>query len=245
MEPILTSLIQFGETLSDIYADLRWKHFVEVLEADLAEEHLAREIIHVVSPVNKIVVSRDDRRAGFRIGYENNYWSGYKRLKAEELETEHSQRGFSVAGPRGAKIYIEPVIDVPHINPEFTRIRVENYLNQAFGAVAVTSNDEVLPQKDAQQLLTDFKPYTEDKAASLAKLRQYYVISKVEQNWEASSVKVTNSELKRFLETELGREVKTGYQVTSFAGDFEKIFSGKVTATKTRNALSLSWNKGV
>ena len=47
-EPILTSLLQFGELRSDIYADLPWKHFIDALDGDLDESALAREIVNVV-----------------------------------------------------------------------------------------------------------------------------------------------------------------------------------------------------
>jgi hypothetical protein len=57
-------------------------------------------------------------------------------------------------------------------------------------------------------------------------------------------VKVSNSEMKGFLESR-GRDAKNGYQVTSFTSELERIFSGKVAAAKTRNALSLTWKKGV
>ena len=148
MEPILTTLIQFGETLSDVYADLRWKHFVDALEHELDEKALAREVINAVSPVGRLIVSHKGR-----------------------------------------------------------------------------------------------SPSSDDRSASLAKLRQYYVISKVAQHWQEGSVKITNNELKRFFEG-LDRDAKNGYQVTSFASEFEKILTDRVTATKTRNALSLSWDKG-
>ena len=243
MEPILTSLLQFGESISDTYADLRWKCFVGALESELDAESLAREVINVVSPVAKLMVSHEGRRAGYKIGYEHNYWSGYEPLSKDELKAERSKGGFSVAGPNGAEIYIEPLTDIPHINPEFTRIRLENYLNQVFGSITTVSNGEPLSRKDVQQLLAEYQTYSEEKSASLAKLRQYYVISKVEQHWQDGGVKVTNNELKRFFES-LGRDAKNGYQVTSFASEFEKIFAEKVVATKTRNALSLSWSKG-
>jgi hypothetical protein len=68
-------------------------------------------------------------------------------------------------------------------------------------------------------------------------------MQKIEKHWHSATVKITNSELKSFLEKQLGRGIKNGYQVTSFASEFEKIFAGKVTATKTRSALSLSWSK--
>ena len=243
IEPILTTLMQFGETLSDVYADLRWKHFVDALEHQLDERVLAREIISAVSPVAKLIVSRAGRRAGYKLGYESNYWAGYEALLQNEIDAERSKQGFSVAGPNGAEIYIELITDIPHINSEFTRIRLENYLNQVFGSIATTPHGEALSFKDAQRLLAEYQPYSDDRSASLAKLRQYYVVSKVEQHWQEGSVKITNNELKRFFEG-LGRDAKNGYQVTSFASEFEKIFTDRVTATKTRNALSLSWDKG-
>jgi len=243
MEPILTSLVQFGESLSDVYADLRWKHFVDALEGELDEEDLAREVINVISPVAKLIVSRDGRRVGHRLLYENTYMAGYETLTPAELNANRSSYGFSVAGPNGADIYIEPITDIPHINPRFTRIRLENYLNLVFGSTTPAASGEPLTHKKVQQLFAEYEPYSKDRTASLAKLRQFYVISKVAQHWADGSVKVTNNELKRFFET-MGREPKNGYQVTSFASEFEKIFDDRVTATKTRNALSLFWVKG-
>ena len=243
IEPILTTLMQFGETLSDVYADLRWKHFVDALDEQLDERMLAREIINAISPIGKLVVNHQGRRAGYKLGYENDYWSGYETLTQAEISADRSKYAFSVAGPNGAEIYIEPITDIPHINSEFTRIRLENYLNEVFGSIATVSNGEMLSLKDVQRLLGEYEPYSDDRAASLAKLRQFYVIDKVEQHWREGSVKVTNNELKRFFEG-LGREAKNGYQVTSFASEFEKIFTDRVTATKTRNALTLSWNTG-
>ncbi len=242
-EPILTSLIQFGETLSDTYATLRWKSFVEALENELEEDILAKEVINVISPIARIIVARQGRQAGYKIGYEENYWSGYEPLSKAELG-ERSDVGFSVAGPDGAEIYIEPLTDVPHINPAFTRIRIESYLNQVFGSITASSTGEELPLQDVRELLAEYTVYSKEASASLAKLRQYYVISKVEQHWQDGAVKITNNELKRFLEGQ-GRDAKNGYQVTSFASEFEKIFQDRITATKTRNAVSLSWNTGV
>lgn len=244
MEPILTSLVQFGETISDAYADLRWRAFSEALDGDLDEDTLAREIINVISPISRIIVSSNDRRAGYKIGYEDSYWSGYEPLSKVELGAERSKYGFSIAGPEGAEIYIEPLSDILYINPGFTRLRIENYLNKAFGSAATVANGEALPLREVRQLLAEFSAYSKEPSASLAKLRQYYVISKVEQHWQDGSVKITNNELRRYFET-LGRDAKNGYQVTSFAYEFEKIFADRVIATKTRNALSLSWNRGV
>jgi len=243
MEPILTSLTQFGETLSDAYADLRWQNFIEALDNDLDEDALARELINIVSPIKKIIVHRDGKSAGYKIQYEKNYFSGYRSLSKDELAITESKSSFTINGPQGATVYIEPLADILHINPEFTRLRLENYLNQTFITISASHDVEKLPLKQVKDLRSEHEKYMQEQDVSLAKLRQYYVISQVEKHWNEGSVKITNSELKRFLE-DMGRELKTGYQVTSYAADFEKIFDHKVAATKTRNALSLSWNKG-
>jgi hypothetical protein len=243
MQPIVTLLTQFGETLSDVYADLRWKAFVEALEGDLTEEMLAREVINVISPIAKIVVSNKGRHSGYKIAYENNYLSGYRTLKPEEFEPEPTEDSFSVTGPNGAEIYVEPLANVPNLNPHFTRVRLQNFLEQTFGAISTAQNGETLSKKDVRELRAEYEGHVQTKDAALAKWRQYYVITKVDDNWDHGTVKISNSELKRFLESK-GRELKTGYQVTSYGAEFEKIFSDKVTAEKTRSALSLSWVKG-
>jgi hypothetical protein len=244
LEPILTLLLQFGETVSDAYADFRWHSFLSAMKGDLDEETLAREVINVVSPIARIIVSRGDRQAGFKIGSESNYWAGYQPLSKKELLSVDYQNGFTIVGPDQAEIYIEPITNIPNLNPEFTRVRLENHLNQALASILAPPDGLALAFADVRELREDFEAYTKEDNASLAKLRQFYVVQKIEKYWHRSIVRVTNSELKGFLEEQLGREVKNGYQVTSFAGDFEKIFSGKITATKTRSALSLSWNKG-
>ncbi len=169
---------------------------------------------------------------------------GYEQLTEQGLNAEGSETAFTIAGPNGAAIYIEPLTDIPNLSPLFTRIRLENYLSVAFGSITVQPSGELLSLKIVQQLLTEYEPYADDPSASLAKLRQFYVVSKVERHWHDGTVKVTNHELKRHFER-LGRETKNGYQVTSYASEFEKIFADRVTATKTRTALSLSWTRDV
>jgi hypothetical protein len=244
MQPILTLLLQFGETLSDIYSDLRRRAFVDALEGDLDEGELAREIINVVSPIERIIVSRNGRRAGYKIGTESVYWSGYEPIPSQQLDEKRSEHSFSVAGPNGAEIYIETLTDVSHLNPEFTRIRLENSLRKTFGSITTRStvSGPTLSFAESRQLRKDFEAYAEDGNASLAKLRQYYVVQKIEKYWHSGTVKITNSEMKSYLEGR-GRDAKNGYQVTSFVAEFEKIFTDKVIIAKTRNALSLSWSK--
>ena len=243
MQPIVTLLTQFGETLSDVYADLRCKAFVEALQGDLNEEALAREVINVISPIAKVVVRNKGRHSGYKIAYENNYLSGYRALKPEEFEPEPTEDSFLVTGPNGAEIYVEPLANVPNLNPHFTRVRLQNFLEQTFGSISTAQNGEALSKKDVRELRAEYEGHVQAKDAPLAKWRQYYVITKVHDHWEDGTVKISNNELKRFLE-KMGRELKTGYQVTSYGAEFEKIFADKVRAEKTRTALSLSWIKG-
>lgn len=244
MEPILTSLLQFGASVSDVYADLRWREFVEALEHELDEDGLAREMINMISPIARIIVARGGRRAGYRIANEGNYWAGYARLASRELVAPRSEHGFVVAGPNGAEIYIEPLTDVPNLNPEFMRIRIENFLNQTLGSVPAAQTANPLAFAEIRRLRLEFEDYAQDERVSIAKLRQLYVIQKIEKFWHKASVKISNSEMKGFLESR-GRDAKNGYQVTSFTAELERIFAGKVVAAKTRNSLSLTWKKGV
>jgi hypothetical protein len=242
MEPILTSLMQFGETLSDAYSDLRLKAFSEALEGELDEEALAREVINVVSPIAKIIVSREGRQAGYKIGTESIYWAGYERMSPQQLNEKRSGHGFSVVGPHNAEIYIETLTDIPHLNPEFTRIRLENSLTKIFGSISIVTDGPVLPFAEIRQLREELEANAAEDNVSLAKLRQYFVVQKIEKHWHRGAVRVTNSEMKSYLEGR-GRDAKNGYQVTSFVAEFEKIFTDKVIIAKTRNALSLSWSK--
>ncbi len=73
VEPILSTLLQFGKSVSDVYADLRWKRFVEVLDDDFDDDELAREIINVTSPIAKIIITRDGRRTGYKIADDKIY----------------------------------------------------------------------------------------------------------------------------------------------------------------------------
>ena len=144
-----------------------------------------------------------------------DYWSGYHALAPDEMDEPASPAGSAVAGPNGASIVIEPLTNTVNLNADFTRMRIENFLNQAFGSILPERIGAPLSLRDVKQLRANFEAYADGDNASLAKLRQFYVVSKVETHWENGTVKVTNSELKRFLEGAPGREVKNGYQVTA------------------------------
>jgi hypothetical protein len=133
--------------------------------------------------------------------------------------------------------------EVSHLHPEFTRIRLENSLRKTFGSITTASvSGPTLSFAKIRQLREELEANAEEDNVSLAKLRQYFVVQKIEKHWHRGAVRVTNSEMKSYLEGR-GRDAKNGYQVTSFVAEFEKIFTDKVIIAKTRNALSLSWSK--
>lgn len=243
-EPIITTLAQFGQTLADAYSVLRRRQLVSALDDELDDETLAREVVHTVSPVAKVIVRREGRCFGYKLCYEHTYWAGYQPLAPDEMNGELSSSGFTVTGPEDALIAIEPLTDIPNFPADFMRMRLESCLSAVLGTSVTTKTGRTLPLSEVQNLRTELSSYTKDEGSSQAKLRQLYVATKIEDYWSRSKVTVTNSEMKRFLEDELKREVKNGYQVTSFSLEIEKLFDNKVLVTKNRNAVSLSWNKG-
>ena len=239
-----TTLVQFGQTLADAYARLRMQKLTEALKNDLDLEELARELIYVVSPVKKIVVSKNDADVGYTLSYEHNYWSGYHRLERRELKGRDAAMGFTVEGPDGVVIYIEPLTDVPNFHHQFTHIRVEACLRQCFGVSTAPQVSSALGYGRVQQHYVERSTLVQEKGASMAKLRQFYIVSKMQMNWKSGRLRITNMELKRYLEGELGKEIKNGYQITSYAPEIERMFEHKVAVEKTRNALTLSWSTG-
>lgn len=239
-----TTLVQFGQTIADAYARLRMQKLTEALNNDLDMEYLAREIIYVVSPVKKIVVSKNDAEVGYALSYEHNYWSGYHKLERLELRDRDVAMGFNVEGPDGVVIYIEPLTHVPNFHHQFTHIRVEACLRQCFGVSAPPKVSSTLEYGRVQQHYVELSTLAQEKGASMAKLRQFYIVSKMQMNWKSGRLRITNIELKRYLEGELGKEIKNGYQITSYAPEIARMFEHKVAVEKTRNALTLSWSTG-
>ncbi len=118
-------------------------------------------------------------------------------MSPQQLGEKRSDHGFSVAGPDNAEIYIETLTDVPHLNPEFTRIRLENSLTKIFGSISIVTDGPVLPFAEIRQLREELEANAEEDNVSLAKLRQYYVVQKIEKYWHRGAVRVTNSEMKK------------------------------------------------
>ena len=238
---IISTLSQFGQTLADAYSSARVAEFKQMANSTVDDDTLLQGIIKAISPVSKVLLEKDGRRSGYSLYNEGEYWAGYRILSDEEISDGILSVRFCFRTQNGARIFVEPLHGLADVDEEFAEMRLESLLNLFFKSS--TANEHGLSLEWVRELRSEYQPYSDDRSASLAKLRQYYVVSKVEQHWQEGSVKITNNELKRFFEG-LGRDAKNGYQVTSFASEFEKIFTDRVTATKTRNALSLSWDKG-
>jgi hypothetical protein len=241
---LYTTLVQFGQTLADAYSRLRMEQLASALDQEIGLEQLAKELIQVVSPVQAIVVSKGPNQIGYRLRHEHKYWAGYQPLTESEIGTKGSDLGFEVEGPEDISIYIEPLVNVPNFHHQFTHIRLETYLRQCFGVYSGVRGDTVLQRTFVEQLHAEFTAMAGENGASLAKRRQSFIVSRVKQHWDQGRAKITNVELKRFLEEALGKEIKSGYQVTSYAAEVSKIFDHRVGVAKTRNALTLSWHPG-
>ena len=242
-ELVRTTLTQFGQTLADAYASLRMQRLTEELRTTLHLDGLARQILNVVSPVHKLILSRERGRIGYALEKEHNYWAGYRRLTAaHDFERDPLSLGFTVDGPHGIAIYIEPLADVPNFHHQFTHIRLDMCLRRCFdNAAAGVKRPAALSNGYLNDLHSELSAMVGEQGVSMSKLRLFYIISRVQAQWEVGRVNVTNLEMKKFLERQLRKEVKNGYQVTSYAGEVEKMLDGKAEITKTRNSLSVSW----
>ena len=241
---VITTLMQFGQTMADAYSALRLKRFTQALQEKLTAETLAQEVICVTSPVGKVIVQKDNKKFGYQLVYEHNYWAGYDPIPENDLANSANSAGFTLELPDGASIYIEPLSDVPNFHPDFTRMRLESCLKNCLDARVSSKINSALSIRDVQKLRAELHAYAEESTASTAKLRQYYIVSRVEEHWAHGHTKITNTQFKGFLEVKLGRKVPTGYQVSSFQNDVERLFSGKIAVSKNRNGLALSWNGG-
>ena len=238
---IISTLSQFGQTLADVYASARVAELSRVIESEPDEHALVGAIVKAVSPVKAVILEKDGRKVGYGLAKESDYWAGYRELSDEEMPDGTLTSWISFVTADGAVIYVDPISDIPGVDNEFAITRLETLLGAIF-AEAASGNANALSVDEIQHLRTDFENYVREEKSSLAKWRQFYIVSKIEKNWGDGATVVSNSELKRFLQSSLRREVKSGYQVTSFAAEIEKIFGNKVALVKTRNVLSLSWS---
>jgi hypothetical protein len=243
-DSIFSTLLQFGGSLADVYADFRWTEFVEMLGRDnLSDRQLARQIINVVSPVKKVIVTRDGRSIGYKIHQEESYWGGYDLLSAVELKNISLDAGFLIAGINDTEVYIEPFSDVSEINFQFTRIRLETNLNRAMSSILLNTGNKALSMDDLDRIYAPYLLIKADEPVSTAKLRQEYVLRKIREYWDVGSVRISNVELKKYLENRLHQGVRSGYQATTYALELERVLEQRVKTSKEGNSLILTWNK--
>jgi hypothetical protein len=240
-DSIHTTLLQFGQTLADAYSEMRVSRFISLLSAVTSLEDLAREAVDAFSPVAKIIVELQQRQAGYKLCYEHNYWAGYKQLTREEVESNSSLHRFTIKCAHGIAIHIEPITDVRSFDPDLFRIRLESGFRRILGPTDSFIRKEGLSIHEVQQRVRELETYMGDDKPSYAKMRQYYVAQQIERDLPLGETRVTNMKLKSFLQERTGAAVRNGYQISSYIGDVERVFPGKLKAEKTRYGVSISW----
>jgi hypothetical protein len=240
-DPIHTTLLQFGQTVADAYAELRLRRFATILSLQLPVENLAKEAVYAFSPIGRIVVETRQGQAGYRLCHENNYWGGYKQLARQELQDRASSYWFTLKCSPGIAIHIEPLCDVPNFDPDFFRIRLESGFRRFISPVDGGAAGDGLSIHEVQRRVRELEAYVDDGRPSYAKMRQYYVALQVERDLQLGETRVTNMKLKSFLEERTGKQARNGYQISSYIGDVERVFPNKLKAEKTRYGVSISW----
>jgi hypothetical protein len=240
-DPIHTTLLEFGQTLADAYAEMRLNAFAAALKMPLVAEDLAKEAVYAFSPVGKIVAETKQGQAGFKLCNEHNYWAGYQQLSREEALDRSSPQWFTLRLPQDVLIHIEPLADVPHFDPDFFRLRLESGFRRVFGPLDGAAVSDGLSIHEVQRRLRELAAYMEDGKPSFAKMRQYFVAQQVERDLAQCGTRITNMRLKGFLEERTGTAVRTGYQISSYQTEVERVFPGKLKVEKTRYGVSLSW----
>jgi hypothetical protein len=240
-DSLYTTLLQFGQTLADAYAEMRLSRLSGVLTASLPVEELAKEAVYAFSPVSKIIVDTRQGQAGYKLCYEHNYWAGYQQLNREETQDRSASNWFTLRFSPGIAVHIAPLTDVPNLDSDFFRSRLESafrrFSEQFNGAVA----GDDLSLHEVQRRVRELEVYMDDGNPSYAKMRQYYVAQQIERDLQLGETRITNMRLKGFLEERTGKKARSGYQISSYISDVERVFPNKLKAEKTRNGVSISW----
>lgn len=240
-DPIHTTLLQFGQTLADAYAELRLRRFAMMLSLQIPVEELAKEAVHAFSPVSRIIMETRQGQAGYGLCHEENYWSGYRQLGREEIRERSSSNWFTLKCSPSMAIHIEPLNDVPNLDPDFFRIRLESGFRRFLGPIDGVAAGDALTIHEVQRRVRELEAYMDDGRSSYAKMRQYFVAQQIERDLEAGETRVTNMRLKGFLEERTGKKARNGYQISSYISDVERVFPNKLKAEKTRYGVSISW----
>jgi hypothetical protein len=237
---IHTTLLQFGQTLADAYSEMRLRRFAVMQKVALPLEEMAKEAVCAFSPVSRVILETKQGLAGYKLCNEDNYWGGYKKLTKEELQ-ERSPHGFQLNLPQQGAIYIEPITGQPNLDPDFFRLRLESGFRKFCVQREDTTTADALSMHEVQRRVREFESHMDNGKTSYAKLRQYFVAQQIERDLELCETRITNMRLKSFLEERTSSPVKTGYQISSFLGDVERVFPNKLRVEKTRYGVSLSW----
>jgi len=240
-DAIHTTLLEFGQTLADTYAEMRLSRLVALLGKQLGLEDLAREAVCAFSPVNKLVVETKQGQAGFKLCHEENYWAGYQPLSRQEMQDMSGPAWFTIKASSAVAIHIEPLANIPYFDPDFFQLRLESGFRRVFAPLDGIAAADSLSTHEVHQRLRELATYIEDGKPSFAKMRQYYVAQQVERDLLLCGTRITNMKLKGFLEERIGAPVRSGYQISSYRGEVERVFPNKLKVEKTRYGVSLSW----
>jgi hypothetical protein len=205
-----------------------------------AVDELAREAARAFSPVGRIIVETRNGQAGFKLCYEQAYWGGYRPLSKEEL-LERSPQGFTLHLAHQTTLYIEPVPNLPNFDPDFFHVRLESGFRTHCRLTDAPAPSDSLSINEVQGRVRELENHMDNGKPSYAKLRQYFVAQQIERDLDLRETRITNVRLKTFLEERIGSTIKSGYQISSFLGDVERVFPNKLRVEKTRYGVSLSW----
>jgi hypothetical protein len=240
---LTTTLWQYGQTLADIYFELRSRQFRERAAQAGDQEALCRALVSLVSPVETMIIVSGSARRGYKLQREHGYWAGYGIMGEGDISrTLETARPLRVQLPSDhGTLFIEPVQAGAAVDPELAKMSIQNCLAKHFDWLGREPAAARLSLADVDRIRGGLARPEEDGPLPLAKLRQIYVLDKISKAWTAGTVSVQNHEVKSYLEGKLNRTVKNGYQVTSFAEDIVKPFQGRLTLEKDRNGIHLKW----
>ncbi len=258
-EPVLKTLVQFGQSLSDTYASLRRNDCLQLLKQDRDAGTIASAFLKLFSPVEHLVVEKDGRFCSHSLEREDKYWAKYRKLTgfaAKELgqELEHSGQCYKVEqaymGDR-FKFIVQPVRDSESLGPVFTWLSLKARLVETLNV----SGDTVKGVPLTLAVLSSLKSALEDRIAlrddisqrswgDLGRLKRLCIVELIMENFERGEIELTNQILRSKMEAKLGplaSERLSGYQIAGralervkneFSEDFRRSLKFEAVAPK-------------
>jgi hypothetical protein len=205
---------------------------------------LARALVSLLSPIELLVIQSGSLRHGYQLLREHGYWAGFASMDDAAITLAlASKRGFQIQLPADfeATLFVEPVNASIAIDAELAKMSLQNCLAKHFAQLSRAPAAAGLSLTDVDRARAELESTLENGQPSNAKLRLIYVLDKVAKSWTAGKVQINNYEMKRYLEGKLNREVKNGYQITSYTDDIRKQFQGRLTVEKSRSGILLQW----